>query len=240
MSWAFRPRLIPTLAAAVAIAVMLKLGFWQYGKAQAKAALQHTYDARAGEVAGALPDQVENVEAWRYRKIEADGHYRADFQLLLDNQVEGEQAGYHVLTLFQPDSGGMVLVNRGWIPVGDRSRLPEVAIPAGTVRVSGFSWLPPSKYFELAAPEAASWEPVWQNLDLARYARVTAQPVLPFVIRLDAKATDGFVRNWTPPSDRMEKHLGYALQWWGFAATVFAIWIYVNVKRENKHDGSAA
>ena len=229
----FRPGLVPTLATIVAMAVMVKLGFWQYGKAQAKASLQHTYDLRAGEVAVVIPATVGNIEDWRYRKVKATGHYLPAHQVLLDNQVEGEQAGYHVITPFQAESGAVVLVDRGWIPVGDRSRLPEIQTPAEALTVQGFSWIPSTKYFELMPPDNSSWQPVWQNLNLARYNQAASLKVLPFVIRLDADSpAGGFVRNWVPPADRMEQHLSYALQWWGFAATLFVIWVFVNIKKE--------
>lgn len=232
VSRVFRPRWIPTLAAAVTIAVMLKLGFWQYGKAQAKASLQQTYDQRAADVYTTIPSSIDDVEQWRYRKLEGKGQYLTERQILLDNQVERERAGYHVITPFQTEDGALVLVDRGWIPVGDRMHLPEVETPTEAVHVSGYSWIPSTRYFELAAPDGG-WQPVWQNLDLARYTKASGLQVLPLVIRLDADSkAGGFARNWVRPAENIEKHLGYALQWWGFAATVFGIWIFVNLRKE--------
>jgi surfeit locus 1 family protein len=232
LSLRFRPDLLPTLAAIITMAVMIKLGFWQYGKAQAKASLQQTYDQRAADAYTAIPSSIDDVELWRYRKLEGKGRYLTELQILLDNQVEKEQAGYHVITPFKTESGALVLVDRGWIPVGDRARLPEVDTPAEVVHVSGFSWIPSTKYFELATPDS-TWQPVWQNLDLARYTKASGLQVLPLVIRLDANSqAGGFVRNWVRPAENIEKHLGYALQWWGFAATVLVIWIFVNLRKE--------
>lgn len=217
------------------MAGMVKLGFWQYDKAQQKQALQATYDARTVQPAVKVPVSITNVEDWRYRRLESAGKYHTEYQIFLDNQVEGEVAGYHVLTPFQTEDGTMVLVDRGWVPVGDRSRLPKVNTPTGVVRISGFSWIPSNRFFQLAAPENSQiWQPVWQNMELQRYNKLAPFKVLPLVIRLDADSqAGGFVRNWVMPAERIEKHIGYAYQWWGFAVALLGIWIFVNLKRKD-------
>ncbi len=230
----FRPRWFTTLVTALLIAVMIKLGFWQYNKAEQKQSLQATYDARAHQPAIPVPQSITNLEDWRYRRLQSDGKYLTDYQILLDNQIEDEQAGYHVITPFKTEAGATVLVDRGWIPVGNRNQLPTVVTPSTTTRVSGFSWIPSPKFFELAAPEEGqSWQPVWQNMDMVRYAKRVPFKVLPFVIRLDANSSaDGFVRNWVMPAERIEMHIGYAYQWWGFSVALFATWIVVNLRRK--------
>lgn len=234
MNYQFRPPLIPTFAAIVAIAVMIKLGFWQYGKAQQKLALQAAYDARLKEPPVALPDSVADVEPWRYRHVKAKGEYDVRYQILLDNQVENEMAGYHVITPFKPKgSGAYVLVDRGWIPMGDRRSLPRIETPQGLIDIRGAAWVPSTKFYELASPpENAGWQALWQNMDMKRYAKSVPFPVLPFVVRLDADSSaGGFVRNWPKPAERVETNIGYAWQWWGFSVAVVLIWIFVNLKR---------
>ena len=49
-------------------------------------------------------------------------------QILIDNMVNGERAGYFVITPFALQGGGWVLVNRGWVPLG-ASRAERPAIP---------------------------------------------------------------------------------------------------------------
>jgi surfeit locus 1 family protein len=57
-------------------------------------------------------------------------------------------------------------------------------------------------------------------------------PVQPVVIQMDPdSAGGGFVREWPRPDERIERHLGYAWQWYGFAATLVAIWLVVNIRR---------
>lgn len=236
MRYQFRPQLLTTLVTVIVMAIMVKLGFWQYHKAAQKQALQDTYNARVNESPVELPASIQNLEAWRYRRVQATGAYQTEYQVFLDNQVENEVAGYHVITPFQANNGAMVLVDRGWIPAGDRSRLPVISTPSGKVTVKGFSWIPSRKFFELAAPaNAKAWQPLWQNMDMPRYMQSVPFKVHPFVIRLDADSSaGGFVRNWVMPAERIEMHIGYAYQWWGFSAALFAIWIFVNLKRKEQ------
>lgn len=233
--YVFRPQLIPTIAALLLIVLMVKLGFWQYDKAEQKTSLQAAFDARLGEAPVALPESVSNIEDWRYRRIQAKGRYEPQYQIVLDNQVENEVAGYHVITPFRAEgSKVLLLVDRGWIEMGDRSRLPQIETPADLVDVSGFIWVPSGKFYELSAPPSSKdWQPLWQNMDMTRYAKAVPFDVLPFVLRLDAASpSGGFVRNWPKPAERIETHIGYAWQWWGFSVVLAAIWLFVNVRRD--------
>ena len=236
MSYKFHPHFLPTFVAALLVAGMIKLGFWQYGKAEQKRVLQVAYDARLTETPAALPEAVSNIEDWRYRRIRAKGRYEPAYQILLDNQLDDNgAAGYHVITPFRPESGKtVVLVDRGWIPMGDRGQLPKIETFAGPVEVTGFAWVPSNKFYELAPPpEGRDWQMLWQNMDMPRYAKAVPFVVLPFVIRLDASSqAGGFSRNWIKPAERIETHIGYAWQWWGFSVALVAIWVFVNVKRE--------
>ena len=73
--------------------------------------------------------------------------------------------------------------------------------------------------------------PTAQNLDLARFARLAGYPVQPVVLQLAADAPAGFVRAWPRPDDRKERHLSYALQWYGFAASAVLIWLALAWRR---------
>ena len=91
----------------------------------------------------------------------------------------------------------------------------------------------------MAPVNGHDWQVVWQNMDMPRYVKLVPFKVLPFVIRLDADIpAGGFVRHWVMPRERIEMHLGYAYQWWGFSAALFAIWIFVNLKRKDENESN--
>jgi surfeit locus 1 family protein len=241
MRYRFKPTIWMTLATALVMAVCIKLAFWQYNKAQLKLTLQTQLNQRLVEAPQALPNKILNLDDWRYRRVKFTGVYDVRYQLLLDNQVEDTKAGYHVLTPMQVEGSKIaVLIDRGWVPrtveqlnAAARSA-PIVDTPIGLQQIEGDIALPLSKFFTLEAPAKSNqkWEQVWQHIDMKRFAQSVPYPVQPFIVRLDKNSkAGGFVRNWPPPGERVTTHLGYAYQWFGFALTLFIIYIVLNIKK---------
>lgn len=239
MKYKFRPNIWMALATFVMMAVCIKLGMWQYDKAETRRALQDQLNARLTESAVNLPDKLDSLENWRFKSVKFGGQYDTRYQLLLDNQVQNMVAGYHVYTPMQVEGSSLyVLVNRGWVPrmpakVGELPKPPTIATPQGKQEIEGDIGLPANKFFTLEAPieKTGAWQPVWQHLDMQRYAQTVPFKVRPFIVRLDPKSNGGFVRNWPPPGERVTMHLGYAYQWFGFALTLLVIFIVLNIKK---------
>lgn len=237
----FRPKLIPTIATLLLLPVLVNLGLWQARKAEQKQALQEIYEQREKRPPVYLGAQPLDPEAIRYSRVVVRGRYEPAFQILLDNQVNGESVGYHVLTPLRIEGGAMrVLVNRGWVPVGSyRSVLPAIDTPQSMVEVIGYAVVPSGKFFELAKPEEVrgGWQKVWQNLDLKRYRAVVPFPLQPAVIRLDpASPAGGYVRDWPRPDARIEVHRGYALQWYGMAVVLVVFYLAATIKKASHDD----
>jgi len=230
----FRPRVLPTLAMAVAVVVCVAAGRWQQGRMEAKQALRGEMDAAQRMAPVALADLPPGTDwtALRYRPVVAAGTYRAAAQILVDNRVRDGRAGYHVVTPLALADGRAVLVNRGWVAQGkSRAALPDAPAPGGAVTVEGRIAVPAAGYLELKAEGAAG--PVWQNLDPARFAAATGIAVLPIVIEQAAAraSDDGLVRDWPAPDFGIDKHRIYMVQWYAFAALAIALWLILNVRR---------
>ena len=55
------------------------------------------------------------------------------------------------------------------------------------------------------------------------------------VVLLDVDQPEGFLRDWRPPGMPPDKHLAYAVQWFGLAATVFVTWVVLSFRtRESR------
>ncbi len=236
----FRPRLIPTLVVFALVPLFISFGQWQWNKASAKSGLQSLLDVRSTEPPQALPATQTDPQSMRFRQIIVRGVYEPQYQILIDNRIHREQAGYHVVTPLRIEGSEMrVLVNRGWIPaLAEHHRVPEVATPTGTVEVAGIALVPASHFFTLgkdaAGTDGSQWRRVWQNLDLASYGKATTFPLHGIVVQLSPDSSaGGFAREWPRPDDRLERHLGYAFQWWGFAAAAVLIWLVVNFRRDD-------
>jgi surfeit locus 1 family protein len=234
MTRLFRPSLALTLAVLVLLPTFLFLGWWQLQRAEEKRQLQAQYDALARDEPVWVSRHAESAEALRFRRVRARGVYEPRYQILLDNRVHQGQAGYHVLTPLRLEASDMrVLVNRGWVPLGEsRDRPPALETPGGVVEVVGVATLPSEVPLKLVAPPGAgSWQPVWPYLDIASYRAATGFPVQPVVVLLDPQSpAGGFGRYWTRLDAGIAVHHGYAFQWFALALALVAIYVYLGVR----------
>jgi surfeit locus 1 family protein len=125
-----------------------------------------------------------------------------------------------------------LLVNRGWIAIGeDRDRLPAIDTPGGLQQITGVATVPAEKYFTLAKPEPG-WQRVWQNMEMTRYAAAVPFPVQPVVVLLDPdSAAGGFTRDWSRLDAGISVHQGYAFQWFMLAAALASIYLFMSLRR---------
>jgi surfeit locus 1 family protein len=174
---------------------------------------------------------VTSAEPLRYRRVLAEGHYLVQGQIFIDNRQHHGRAGYHVVTPLRLEPGpATVLVNRGWIARGkDYPKPPEVAVPEGRVSVEGIASEPPGRVLELSGDTVSG--SVWQNLSIGRYVERTRIEVLP-VILLARHPAPGLAVVEEKPDTGIAKHQEYALTWLALAATVAALWIALNLRRD--------
>lgn len=228
----FRPGWVPSLAAAVFVALTTVLGNWQTRRAEEKLELGRKLDEAARGPVLQVPSVRVEAGGFEGRRVAARGTFIAGDTFFLDNKVMHGAVGYHVVTPLKVEGGTVhVLVNRGWIAAGDRSRLPEVAAPegGGTSTIEGFAVVPGSRFLELA-PESASG-PLRQNLVLSREEKRLGLSLQPFVIEQTSDTRDGLSRAWGRPDAGVERHRSYALQWYSFAALAAVLYVALGFRR---------
>jgi surfeit locus 1 family protein len=232
----FRSGLWPALAAAAGIALTVTLGLWQLGRAGEKQALRSRLEQLAREPAIYVSTRELAASDVELRRVEARGTFEPRYMVLIDNRVWHGIAGYHVvMPLRLSDGSRYVLVNRGWIAgTGDRGRLPEVFTPQGVVEVRGIAVVPGERFLELSRQVASGV--VWQNLTIERYRRAMPIPIQPFVIQQDAAGApdDGLVREWPPPDLGIDRHYGYAVQWFALAGLILVFYVVTHVRRKRQ------
>ena len=250
MSWI--RRIAPTVAAAAAIALTVSLGNWQMRRAEEKRALQ----AQRDEADAASPVEIgrEAVDpaAVELRRAAATGTFLPERTVYVDNRTWKGVAGFHVLTPLKMEGSSLhLLVLRGWVPrdARDRAALPPVPAPSGPVRVEGIAERDLAQAMELArsAPPGPQ-DRLWQNASLERFAAWSGLPMQPIVLRQLGDASpapgvagaaaetlrDGLVRDWPRPGGDVDKHRGYAFQWYSLAALVAALWLWFVVLRPRR------
>ena len=221
------PPMLPTFATLVAVALFVTAGNWQRARMEAKESLRAQLDAASANAPASLPPHVADWSAWRFRPVTATGAFDAGHQILIDNKVRAGSVGFDVVTPLRLDEGRIVLVDRGFVAAGpSRELFPTVPPPSGSVTVRGRINLPAMNYFELG-PEMPTG-PLWQHLDVRRYAAATGLPVLPIVIEatLPTGGDDALERDWPAPDLGIERHRIYMVQWYTFAALALGLWAW--------------
>lgn len=235
----FQPALLPSLATLLLLALLLWLGFWQLDRAQQKQALQTAFATQLAQPYVPLNTVAAADPTSRYRRVEVSGHFDDQHQILLDNQINNGQVGYHVyLPLLPTNSGPAVLVNYGWVAM-DAARRPllDQAIPQESVTIRGRLAQPANPGLLLANPIAAEvqWPLAVQHVDYAELAKVLGYPLLPAVVLLDPQSVFGYRRAWQPDFGGFgpERHHGYAVQWFTLAAVLLVLYIAANTRRSD-------
>ncbi len=220
--------LLTTLLVLLGSLLCIRLGIWQLERLEQRRAFNAHVRAMWEAAPLTLTGQTsEDLTAMEYRAVTASGRYDFENQVALRNRYYQNQAGYHLLTPLLLDDGSAVLVERGWIPADGN------ATPAdwrkydspGLVTIQGQIRLGQSKPDLGGAPDPAlapgqTRLDFWNIVNLERIRQQMPYPLLEVFIQPDADPTDT-----TPPIPFQPEieltegpHLGYAGQWFTFAA----------------------
>jgi surfeit locus 1 family protein len=236
---AFRLRPVPLLATLLVAAAGIMLGNWQTRRGDMKEALQARLDARAKAaplVLGAT-SMVPTLDEAEFRRVRVHGHYLAQWPVYLDNRPHDGQPGFVVLMPLElADTSRVVWVARGWAPrdMRDRAKLPVYPTPSGDVTVEGIAVARMGSFLQIGQPQPVRSGGIAQNVTLAQLEQAQGSHTLPFFIQQHGAAGDTLVRDWPAPSLGVEKHRGYALQWYGLAATAIVFYIVTGFRRRKQ------
>ena len=227
--------LIPAFLIIATIAFLVSLGLWQLDRADQKRSIEAAIvNANTGPVE--LIANGRELLDKEYYDVRLQGNYLSDKQFIYDNQIVDQVSGYYVLTPFiLTDQLGVILVNRGFIPWnGQRERLADIAVDSVSreikVQVSS-----PIKRMELKATDVSRQFPVLiQAIDFDVLEEVSKLKFVKVVGLLDPSSSDGYVRKWEPYTGSIEKHIGYAIQWFLMALVLAIIGLRIGLKRGKK------
>lgn len=224
----FAPRVVPTVFAAAVIVVFAVLGLWQVGRAEVKQGLTISFDAGGP----AIDWKQLPPGAPRYQRVRLGGHYDSAHQFLLDNRSHESVAGVEVLTPFFLDDGTAVIINRGWLPFGPtRQDLPDVVVGDERRTVVGRIDDLPRPGIWLKAPPATGWPRLVQYPNMDELAAALGRKLAPRQVLLDPGVPDGYVRAWTVAGTSTDRHIGYAVQWFAFAAVAGVLWFVLSFRK---------
>ncbi|TDW28553.1 SURF1 family protein [Cryobacterium psychrophilum] len=122
-------------------AVCSGLGVWQLARRTEAlvevSKIDANYDSSPMPLAEALPRLDSFAESQKWLPVTMTGTYLVEEELLVRNRPLNVRPGFEVLTPLRLNDGTVFVVNRGWLPTGDRQDAPDVvpAPPAGQVTV---------------------------------------------------------------------------------------------------------
>lgn len=217
-----------TILIVLGVAVMVGLGFWQLDRLQQRRAANATARARLDQP----PVEVtaETGALLEFQPVRLSGEYDFENEIVLRNRSHQQSPGVRVLTPLLLDGEGTggtaVLVDRGWIPYTAAEPAVRAAYhrPAGPVTVEGIVRPAQPRTSALQPPDPTADPAVgrldaWFRVDIERIQEQVPYRLLPFYV----EAAPGPDPTLLPISgyevDLSEgPHLGYAIQWFAFAA----------------------
>jgi surfeit locus 1 family protein len=235
-------RWVILLATAIGVVGTARLGVWQLDRAAEKASRQALLDERVHlpELTAAdLARSTAEVDMQTQRRIRLQGRWVAHATRFLDNRPMDGRVGFHVVTPLQLADGTAVLVERGWAPrhAQQRELLPPVQTPeADTVTVVARIIPAPSRLFDFGGLETG---PIRQNLDIAAAARESGLSLRPVaLLQTEGPSDDGLLRHWSTPSVGLDKHHGYAAQWFALSALMAGLYVWFQLIRPRRQAAS--
>jgi surfeit locus 1 family protein len=229
----------PAVMTLAGLAILVSLGNWQMRRLAWKEGLI----AAIAERKGAAPVSVSEVE-WRanaggdieYTRVKAAGRLLNDKELHLYAFDEKAGPGYHVITPLQQADGSVVLVNRGYVPQDLKDPATRQAGQlTGDVEITGLARRPGAKGTFDPDNDAAKNIWYWRDLvGMAAAAVGTHGPrTVPFFIDAEAapEPPGGWPKGGVTRLELPNRHLEYALTWYGLAAALAAVFAAFAITR---------
>lgn len=204
-----RPRwLLSHLLVAVLVIVMISLGFWQLRRLHERRAANALISARSSMAPAPVASLASSTaEEIRYRSVTARGLYDAGLTRTIGSRTESGGPGGWAVTPMRTD-GQTVIVLRGFERLSADGSIASPTPPPETTTVTGYA-MPISRLDPIA------------KRDLS--ALMNTSGALPFVVQ--AKTSDPSDASTLEPVPLPQlgdgPHLGYAVQWFIFAAIAF-------------------
>lgn len=223
---------IACVLAFIAIAIMVGLGFWQLDrKAEKDARLIQIQEAQAQDKVD-IANVIADPKVYEDFVVSATGNATGQI-FYIDNKIVSGRPGYHVLVPLQTNQG-LVMLNLGWVPSsGSRAVLPEIELPDLST-IQGILYIPTlNAIISETNTRYGEFPALLQQVDLSEIDRHIGKPLLPFILRLTKTAPQSesnFIRDWQIVTMSPEKHLGYAIQWFGLAIAALTIFLLTMLK----------
>lgn len=224
-----RPLLLPAFATLCMGALLIGLGVWQLKRLAWKEAIIANIEARTKAPPQPIPSPASwtglKPNAYAYQHVTVAGTFENDKETLIF-RASDDGAGYLVMTPLRLRGGGIVLVNRGFVPSELRDPAKRAAgQPTGLVHVTGLMREPEARNLFTPADEPGTKTYFTRDPGLVA-ARLGLHDAAPFSIDADAAPNPGgWPRGGATQLSIPNNHFSYAMTWFGLALSLVCVFV---------------
>lgn len=233
-----------TMATAIAFAMLMALGGWQMQRKAWKEGLLAQIAERSHAPPVPLAHVMSNMSATfetpydpEYMHVWVSGRFHYDKEQFLWAPDPDAGPGYHVYTPLEYAPNMVVWVNRGFVPHEKKAAEARAAGQvAGEVKVAGLVRRPVTEQGTFT-PDNEPYRQMyyWRALDEMHSAAFGNSAISKPTLFIDADAEPanpgGLPKGGVTMVDLPNRHLEYAITWYGLAATLLAIYAAFVVAR---------
>lgn len=208
----------------------------------------------AGQSADGAASFEQQLAAQVNRRIDLSGRWLNEASVVLDNRQMDGRPGFYLYTPLRLADGRVAMVQRGWWPrnAQDRTQVPAPPEAKGVVHFTGRVTRAPGRTFSLGS--GGDTGRIRQNLDVVEYGRSVGLSLLPLlIVQLDNDVDSGsdgdgdaaqvqasappvsgvpeLKRDWPKPAVDVDKHYGYATQWFALCALIVILYVWFQLIR---------
>ena len=220
------------------VTIMLMLANWQWDRHQQRIAFNTTLIERVNTPTQPLEHvlvefPVASDAEWR--SVEVTGQYLQDHDIQIVNVSQGGSAGFDPVTPLQLSDGRLILVNRGFIPLGGTVQ----QAPTGPVTLQGKLRASSAKRLGAISDASTGVLTEIQRIDIVRLQQQMPSPLVNIYVEMQSSmpADDPSLSRIAEPTFDNGPHLSYVGQWILFSLCALGGWFAI-VRRElkrNKH-----
>ena len=216
------------------IVLFVFLGLWQLDRHRQRQDENQLIEQRlsaAEQVVDGLDDLDGSPSDLDYRPVTVAGSWVDGTVALVANRSQGGVAGVHIVGVVELDDGGLLAVNRGFLPTGIDDIEP--AAVDGPVRLAG--WLRPSVERGRFGATDSGDSPLIPRLDTDSISERVDGSVPEVWLQVADDDPDRVTFPDPIPAPELDPgpHLGYAAQWFIFA-TLGALFYGALLRRQSR------
>lgn len=229
-----RALLWPAVSTALLFALLVSLGFWQVRRLGEKEALIARVEQRVGQAPRPIPPRERwaalRAEDYDFTHVQATGRFIAGRDALVfapPPEGASPEPGYSLLTPFALAAGGVVIVDRGFLPASKADAAALRAAPDGEVTLVGLLRAPERRNVFTPADEPARGVFFARDPAAVAAARGLAEAA-PFALVVDAAPETATA--WPRPVGGVptivNNHFSYAVTWFALSLALLVVFAF--------------